>query len=80
MSKARKFNQKVGVTSDDDEFQYISVRAPGDLKSRIQELADASSMSLTHYIIRLLEFAEQEKIHIVTKFEMQPNKEMEGEE
>ena len=75
MSKEHKFNQKTGVTSEDDEFQYISVRAPGDLKSRIQELADASSMTLTHYIIRLLEFANHEQIRIVTRFEMKPNKE-----
>ena len=75
MSKPHRFNQKVGVTSDNDDFEYISVRAPLDLKKKTQNLADASNMTLSHYIIRLLEFAEHEQIHIVTKFEMQSNKE-----
>jgi len=73
--KAHRFNQKVGVTSDDDVFEYISVRAPLDLKKKTQKLADASNMTLSHYIIRLLEFAEHEQIEIITKFEMKPNKE-----
>ena len=44
-------------------------------EQKTQKLANASNMTLSHYIIRLLEFAEHEQIQIITKFEMKPNKE-----